>query len=80
MLILEYNQYDKYLSDKKFMKYFNDFKKRVSELFPEYELNMELYIEWIHEYYYEKIPIDDAINEMYTSGKLFKFYLTMSDN
>lgn len=79
MLILEYNQYKKYLDDKEFMNYFNELNKRVKNLFPNYNPNLELIIDKINSLYYEKYTIDDAINKLYLSGNIFKFYSNIGD-
>jgi len=80
MLILEYNQYRKYLSDKKFMKYFNELNDKVKELFPNYNLNLELIIDKINLLYHEKYTIDNAINKLYLDGHMFKFYSNNGDS
>ena len=80
MLILEYNQYKKYLSDDKFMKYFNELNNKVKELFPNYSLNLELIIDRINLLYHEKYSIDDAINKLYLDGYMFKFYSNNGDS
>lgn len=79
MLILEYSQYKKYLDDKEFMNYFNELNKRVKNLFPNYNLNLELIIDKINSLYHEKYTIDDAINKLYLSGNIFKFYSGIGD-
>ena len=73
MKILEYNQYDRYLSDKKFMEYFNELKVKVSELFPEINPNLELVIDKVYLYYYEGFTLDMLINRLYFEGNIVQF-------
>jgi hypothetical protein len=72
MLILEFSQYDKYLSDKEFMKYFNTLKGKVLELYPEINPNLELIIDRIYNLYFEGKNIDDAIHNLYYGGHIIK--------
>ena len=72
MLILEYSQYDKYLSDKKFMKYFDALKLKVLELYPEINSNLELVIDRVYNLYFEGKNIDDAIYSLYSDGHIIK--------
>lgn len=73
MLIVEYSQYDKYLSNKKFMKYFNVLKKYVSELYPQINPNLELIIDQIYSYYKEEYKIDDLVNRLFYEGHILQF-------
>ena len=72
MLIIEFSQYDKYLSDKKFMKYFDDLKLKVLELYPEINPNLELVIDRVYNLYFEGKNIDDAIYSLYSNGHIIK--------
>lgn len=78
-MILEYNQYSKYLDDKEFMEYFNNLKEKVQELFPDYNHNLELIIDKIYNLYEEELSIDDAINRLNLDGNLFKYYSGIGD-
>ena len=80
MLILEYSEYKKYLDDKEFIKYFNTLNQKVKELFPTYNLNLELIIDKINWLYHEKYLIDDAINWLYYNGNMFQFRVTNGDS
>jgi len=80
MLILEYAKYNDFISNKKFMEYFNSMKKRILELFPAYEVNLELLLENVYLLYYEKFSIDDAINNLYLNGYLFNFTTVFDGN
>ena len=73
MLVLEFSQYDKYLSDEEFMKYFNVLKDKVSELYPQINPNLELVIDRIYSYYKEDYLINDLINRLYFDGHILQF-------
>lgn len=73
MLILEFSQYDKYLSDKEFMKYFNILKEKVLQLYPQINPNLELIIDKIYSFYQEKYEINDLINKLYFNGHILQF-------
>jgi len=75
----EFNQYSKYLDDEEFMKYFNEIKKRVTNLFPDYQLNLELIIDQIYFYYESKWLIEDTINRLNADGKFFQYYSGIGD-
>lgn len=81
MIIKEYSEYKKYkyFNDEKFMKYFNNLNEKVKELFPTYNLNLELSIENIYYLYQENYNIDDAINWLYYNGNLFQFIASNGD-
>lgn len=72
MLVLEFSQYDKYLSDKKFMEYFDTLKLKVLELYPEINPNLELVIDRVYNLYFEGKNIDDAIYDLYYGGHIIK--------
>lgn len=80
MLILEFNQYKKYLEDKKFMEYFNSMNDMIKELFPDYNLNLELSIEQVNWLFLEGYTIEDGINWLYYNGNLFQFRVTNGDS
>ncbi len=73
MLVLEFNEYDKYLSDEEFMKYFNTLKEKVLKLFPEINPNLELIIDKIYAYYDENYLIGDLVNRLYYDGNICQF-------
>ena len=73
MLVLEFSQYDKYLSDEEFMKYFNTLKDKVSSIYPEIQSNLELVIDKIYSFYYEGYLIDDLINRLVMDGNVVHF-------
>jgi hypothetical protein len=79
MLILEFSQYDKYLSDKEFMKYFNSLKEKVLHIYPEINPNLELVIDKIYSFYQEKWLIDDLINKLAIDGNLFSITSGQND-
>jgi len=73
MLILEFSQYDKYLSDEEFMKYFNTLKAKVLELYPQINPNLELVIDKINALYFDDYEIDDVINSLFYDGHILQF-------
>jgi len=73
MLILEFSQYDKYLSDEEFMKFFNKLKYKVLELYPQINPNLELVIDKIYALYFDDYEIDDVINSLYFDGHILQF-------
>jgi len=73
MLILEYSQWDKYLSDKEFMKYFEELKAKVLSIYPEINPNLELVLDKIYYYYQKEDLIDDLINKLVFSGNVVHF-------
>jgi len=73
MLVLEFDQYDKYLSDKEFMKYFKILQDKVSEIYPQINPNLELIIDKIYTYYFENYLINDLINRLYFDGHIIQF-------
>ena len=79
-MILEYNQYKKYLDNEKFMKYFHELNDKIKEYFPQYNLNLELIIDKIYLLYFERYTIDDAINKLYLDGKIFTFTSNVGDS
>jgi len=79
MILKEFNQYKKYLGDHKFMSYFNEINDKVKNMFPYIDPNLELVIDKINLLYHEKYTIDDAINKLYLSGNIFKFYSNIGD-
>lgn len=83
MLICEFNQfnqYKRYLDDKKFMKYFNELNQKLLLLFPTYTFNLELIIDQVNSLYLEGYLIDDTINKLYYNGNLFTFYVSNGDS
>lgn len=81
MIIKEYSEYKKYkyFNDEKFMEYFNSLNEKVKELFPTYNLNLELSVENIYWLYQENYNIDDAINWLYYNGNMFQFISNNGD-
>jgi len=79
MLVLEFSQYDKYLSDKEFMKYFNTLKDKVLSIYPEINPNLELIIDKIYSFYDEDWLIDDLINKLAIDGNLFSITSGQND-
>jgi len=73
MLILEFNQYNDYFSDKDFVEYFNILKAKVSQLYPQINPNLELIIDRIFSFYKENYLIDDLINRLYFDGHILQF-------
>lgn len=73
MLVLEFSQYDKYLSDKEFMEYFNTLKNKVASIYPEIQSNLELVIDKIYAFYKEDYLIDDLINRLVVDGNVVHF-------
>jgi hypothetical protein len=80
MKILEYYQYNNYLNNGKFMNFFNDLKRQLSILYPNIDFKLALFMDYIYCLYYEKLSIDDTINNLYVNGKLFQFNISNSDN
>jgi len=79
-MLLEYNQYEDYLSNEKFMKYFNSLKSRLEELFPTTNFGLDTMFDNIYHYYESKSPIDDTINDLYYKGKLFTITVSNGDS
>lgn len=73
MLILEYSQYDKYLSNNDFMVYFNTIKEKVLKLFPQYNTNLELIIDKIYYCYQKEMEINDVINALHYNGNILQY-------
>ena len=73
MLILEFSQYDKYLSDEEFMKFFNTLKEKVLNLYPQINPNLELVIDRINALYEDDYEIDDVINSLFYDGHILQF-------
>ena len=73
MLILEFNQYDKYFSDNDFIKFFYTLKSNISRLYPQNNPNLELIIDRIYSFYKEDYLIDDLINKLYFDGHILQF-------
>jgi len=73
MLILEFSQYDKYLSDEEFMKFFNSVKNKVAGMYPQINPNLELVIDKIAALYADDYEIDDVINSLYFDGHILQF-------
>lgn len=73
ILILEFSQYDKYLNDTEFMKYFNILKDKVAYIYPEINSNLELVIDKIYCFYQENYLIDDLINRLVMDGNVVHF-------
>jgi hypothetical protein len=48
-------------------------------MFPYIDPNLELVIDKINLLYHEKYTIDDAINKLYLSGNIFKYYSNIGD-
>ena len=79
--ILFDNDYDKYLKDKEFMKFFNLVKDKIVILFPNHNLsNIDLLIDKIYTYYIGKYDIDDTVNKLYMSGDLYQFWVVALDS
>ena len=79
-MILEYNRYEEYLSNEKFMEYFNNLKSKLAELFPDTNFGLDAMVDNIYHYYETKSSIDDTINDLYYKGKLFNFYVSNGDS
>ncbi len=78
--ILFETEYDKYLKDKDYMKYFNKVKERILELFPTYNIGgIDLLIDKIYGCYIENYSIDDTVNHLYMTGNIFTFYVANND-
>ena len=78
--ILFETEYDNYLKDNEYMKYFNKVKERILELFPTYNTGgIDLLIDKIYGCYAENYSIDDTVNHLYMSGNLFTFYVSSND-
>jgi len=78
--ILSDNEYDVYLKNPKYMKYFKEVKKRILELYPSYNTGgIDLLIDKIYGCYAENYSIDDTVNHLYMSGNLFTFYVANND-
>ena len=73
MLVLEFNQYDKYLSDEKFMKYFKTLQNKIAHIYPEIQSNLELVIDKVYAYYDENYLINDLINRLVMDGNVVHF-------
>ena len=73
MLILEFSQYDRYLSDEEFMKFFNTLKEKVLNLYPQINPNLELVIDRINALYEDDYEIDDVINSLFYDGHILQF-------
>lgn len=73
MLILEFSQYDKYLSDEEFMKFFNKLKAKVLDLYPQLNPNLELVIDKVAALYVDNYELDDVINSLYFDGHILQF-------
>lgn len=79
-MLLEYNQYEDYLSNKSFMKYFNELENKLEELFPTTDFGLDTMIDNIYHYYEIKSSIDDTINDLYYNGKLFTITVSNGDS
>jgi hypothetical protein len=72
--ILHHNEYDKYLIDKEYMKFFNKVKAKILILFPDHNVsNIELLIDKIYTCYVQNYDVDDTVNKLYMSGDLYTF-------
>lgn len=79
-MIKTFSEYDKYLKDKNFMKFFNKVKSKILSLFPNHNTsNIDLLINKIYDYYTEKYSVDDVVDKLYMSGYLYKFTTTGLD-
>ena len=88
-LICEYNSFNDYLrkeiaskykADKEFLSYFNKVDERLKELYPMFDLDLDVIIEHIYEQYNRKQEIDDCLNELYFGGLLFSFNMCFNGN
>ena len=78
--ILHPTEYDVYLKDKEYMKYFNKVKAKIFELFPMHnESNIDLLIDKIYTCYTAKYSIEDAVNYLYIRGCLYSFTVRGND-
>ncbi len=72
--VLYHNEYDKYLTDKEYMKFFNQVKNKIIELDSRYNTGMiDLLIDKIYLCYTENYSVEDTVNKLYTSGSLYQF-------
>lgn len=76
MNVLRFNEYvneskttyDKYLMDEDFMKFFNKFKNRILELYPNHQQGvLDLMIDDVYTLYHENMSVDDVVNSLYKS-------------
>ena len=78
--VLHPTEYDVYLKNKEYMKYFNLVKSKIFELFPMHnEGNIDLLIDKIYTCYTEKYSIDDTVNNLYRGGNLYSFWVSNND-
>jgi hypothetical protein len=78
--ILFPTEYDVYLKDKEYMKFFNKVKTKILILFPNHNIsNIDLLIDKIYTYYTQNYDIDDTVNKLYTSGDLYSFWTSNLD-
>lgn len=79
--ILHHNEYDKYLTDKDFMNFYNKVKDRIIQLYPDHNIsNIELLIDRIYTCYVQKYDVDDTIDKLYRSGGLYSFWTVALDS
>ena len=78
--VLHPTEYDVYLKNKEYMKYFNKVKAKILELFPNHnEGNIDLLIDKIYFCYTENYSIEDAVNYLYIRRWLYSFTVTGRD-
>jgi len=74
--INESMSWDNYSKNKDFMKFYNDIKNKILELFIDYKQpNLENLIDTIYWCYIEKYSIIDTINYLHLNGMLYDFYV-----